>query len=447
MVAAFDHCRWGTGGAAPVDRHRHARAGRRAARRPPAPRRGDRPGRGGRRRGADQGLLRPRAGLGAVAPARVRAGPADRRAGGRQPGPARRRARRPRPDHLGRQLRGVPRTGRWTPSGGPSASSPSGAGPIRWDRCGPASSRCRPRSAARLAAELAPHDPGPVLDRPARGRPAHRRRPGARLPGPRGGHAPRARSARRAPTTSSAPRCGPLLLDLPPAAPVDELVARLRDLHAAYRDDYAAYYRRHATDDSPPMRGADPVIVLVPGVGMFSFGADARAARIAGEFYVNAINVMRGAEAVSTYAPIPESEKFRIEYWALEEAKLRRLPPPKPLAGRVALVTGGGVGHRAGHRHPAGRRGRGRGRGRPRRPGRGGGRRRARRPRRGGAGRGRRRRRGGGGRGRRRGVRHLRRRGPGGEQRGPVDLQAPGRDDRPPTGTSSTGSWPAARSW
>jgi rhamnulose-1-phosphate aldolase/alcohol dehydrogenase len=136
----------------------------------------------------------------------------------------------------------------------------------------------------------------------------------------------------------------PLLLDLPPSAPVDTLVARLRELHAAYRDDYAAYYRRHATAESPAMRGADPVIVLVPGVGMFSFGADARAARIAGEFYVNAVNVMRGAEAVSTYVSIPESEKFRIEYWSLEEAKLRRLPPPKPLAGRVALVTGGASG-------------------------------------------------------------------------------------------------------
>ena len=96
--------------------------------------------------------------------------------------------------------------------------------------------------------------------------------------------------------------------------------------------------------NSPPMRGADPAIVLVPGVGMFSFGADKQTARVAGEFYVNAINVMRGAEAVSSYSPIPESEKFRIEYWALEEAKLRRRPKPKPLAGRVALVTGGGSG-------------------------------------------------------------------------------------------------------
>jgi rhamnulose-1-phosphate aldolase/alcohol dehydrogenase len=92
------------------------------------------------------------------------------------------------------------------------------------------------------------------------------------------------------------------------------------------------------------MRGADPAIVLVPGVGMFSFGADKQTARVAGEFYLNAINVMRGAEAISSYAPIPESEKFRIEYWELEEAKLRRRPKPKPLAGRVALVTGGGSG-------------------------------------------------------------------------------------------------------
>jgi len=92
------------------------------------------------------------------------------------------------------------------------------------------------------------------------------------------------------------------------------------------------------------MRGADPAIVLVPGVGMFSFGANKQTARVAGEFYVNAINVMRGAEAISTYTPIDESEKFRIEYWALEEAKLARMPKPKPLAARIALVTGAGSG-------------------------------------------------------------------------------------------------------
>ncbi|GGR18828.1 bifunctional aldolase/short-chain dehydrogenase [Streptomyces roseolus] len=136
----------------------------------------------------------------------------------------------------------------------------------------------------------------------------------------------------------------PLVLDLPPTAPLDETVARLRELHAAYREEYAAYYHRHALPDSPPMRGADPAIVLVPGVGMFSFGKDKQTARVAGEFYVNAINVMRGAEAVSAYSPIEEAEKFRIEYWELEEAKLRRMPRPKPLATRVALVTGAGSG-------------------------------------------------------------------------------------------------------
>ncbi|WP_021594978.1 bifunctional rhamnulose-1-phosphate aldolase/short-chain dehydrogenase [Actinomadura welshii] len=136
----------------------------------------------------------------------------------------------------------------------------------------------------------------------------------------------------------------PMVLDLPPDAPLDDVKSRLKELHAAYREEYAAYYDRHATAESPAMRGADPAIVLVPGVGMFSFGANKQTARVAGEFYVNAINVMRGAEALSSYAPIDESEKFRIEYWELEEAKLRRMPRPKPLATRVALVTGGGSG-------------------------------------------------------------------------------------------------------
>ncbi|MEV4508882.1 bifunctional aldolase/short-chain dehydrogenase [Dactylosporangium sp. NPDC049525] len=131
----------------------------------------------------------------------------------------------------------------------------------------------------------------------------------------------------------------PLVLDVAGGTP-----ERIRELFAAYREEYAAYYQRHATPDSPAMRGADPAIVLVPGVGMFSFGADKQTARVAGEFYVNAINVMRGAESVSTYAPIDESEKFRIEYWALEEAKLARRPAPRPLQSRVAFVTGGGSG-------------------------------------------------------------------------------------------------------
>ncbi|MEU8662248.1 bifunctional aldolase/short-chain dehydrogenase [Actinoplanes philippinensis] len=136
----------------------------------------------------------------------------------------------------------------------------------------------------------------------------------------------------------------PLVLDTAPDAPLDEVIARLKELHEAYRADYRGYYERHATADSPAIRGADPAIVLVPGVGMFSFGANKQTARVAGEFYVNAINVMRGAEAISRYAPIGESEKFRIEYWALEEAKLQRMPKPKPLATRIALVTGAGSG-------------------------------------------------------------------------------------------------------
>ncbi|MCY7402728.1 MAG: bifunctional aldolase/short-chain dehydrogenase [Nocardioides sp.] len=136
----------------------------------------------------------------------------------------------------------------------------------------------------------------------------------------------------------------PLVLDLPSDASVEDSITRLRELHTAYREDYQGYYERNATPDSPAIRGADPLIVLVPGVGMFSFGKDKQTARVAGEFYVNAINVMRGAEGVSTYAPIDEAEKFRIEYWALEEAKLQRMPAAKPLATRIALVTGAASG-------------------------------------------------------------------------------------------------------
>jgi rhamnulose-1-phosphate aldolase/alcohol dehydrogenase len=136
----------------------------------------------------------------------------------------------------------------------------------------------------------------------------------------------------------------PLILDLPATATVEEQIARLHELHEQYRADYQAYYDRHATPESPAIRGADPLIVLVPGVGMFSYGKDAQTARVAGEFYTNAINVMRGAEALSTYAPIDEAEKFRIEYWSLEEAKLQRMPTPKKLATRIALVTGAASG-------------------------------------------------------------------------------------------------------
>ncbi len=136
----------------------------------------------------------------------------------------------------------------------------------------------------------------------------------------------------------------PLLLDLPADASVEESIARLGELHEAYRADYTAYYEKHAEADSPAIRGADPAIVLVPGVGMFSFGANKQTARVAGEFYLNAINVMRGAESISSYTPISDAEKFRIEYWALEEAKLQRMPKPKSHATRVAFVTGAASG-------------------------------------------------------------------------------------------------------
>ncbi|WP_308467031.1 bifunctional aldolase/short-chain dehydrogenase [Rathayibacter soli] len=153
----------------------------------------------------------------------------------------------------------------------------------------------------------------------------------------------------------------PLVLDLPSDASIEDSIARLRELHEAYRAEYEAYYARgvaaevsrrprtasSTTDGAngvPAMRGADPAIVLIPGVGMFSYGKDKQTARVAGEFYVNAINVMRSAEAISTYAPIDEAEKFRIEYWALEEAKLQRRPKPQPLATRIALVTGAASG-------------------------------------------------------------------------------------------------------
>lgn len=136
----------------------------------------------------------------------------------------------------------------------------------------------------------------------------------------------------------------PMVLDLPADATIEEQLARLGELHTAYRADYAAYYDAHADAQSPSMRGADPLIVLVPGVGMFSYGANKQTARVAGEFYLNAINVMRGAEALSSYTPISDAEKFRIEYWALEEAKLARMPKAKSHAGRIAFVTGAASG-------------------------------------------------------------------------------------------------------
>ncbi len=118
----------------------------------------------------------------------------------------------------------------------------------------------------------------------------------------------------------------------------------LPDAIKAYRADYAAYYDRCKRPGSPAMRDPNAVIYLIPGIGMLSFAADKATARISAEFYINAINVMRGATTVSTYRGLPEQEAFDIEYWALEEAKLQRLPKPKPLVGQVALVTGGAGG-------------------------------------------------------------------------------------------------------
>ncbi|MBZ9605096.1 bifunctional rhamnulose-1-phosphate aldolase/short-chain dehydrogenase [Phyllobacterium chamaecytisi] len=136
-----------------------------------------------------------------------------------------------------------------------------------------------------------------------------------------------------------------LVLDFDPAKPdVDAVVASLDSALEAYRAGYARYYNDCKHDNSPAMRDPNPVIFLIPGVGMLSFAKDKATARIAGEFYVNAINVMRGASSVSEYQGLPEQEAFDIEYWLLEEAKLQRMPKPKSLAGRVAFVTGGAGG-------------------------------------------------------------------------------------------------------
>ncbi|MGH6805648.1 MAG: bifunctional rhamnulose-1-phosphate aldolase/short-chain dehydrogenase [Ensifer adhaerens] len=145
----------------------------------------------------------------------------------------------------------------------------------------------------------------------------------------------------------------PLVVDFDPAAAdIETTLAGLPDAIAAYRADYAAYYERCKHADSPAMRDPNAVVYLVPGVGMITFAKDKATARISGEFYVNAINVMRGASGVSTYVGLPEQEAFDIEYWLLEEAKLQRMPKPKSLAGRIALVTGGagGIGKATAHR-------------------------------------------------------------------------------------------------
>jgi rhamnulose-1-phosphate aldolase/alcohol dehydrogenase len=137
----------------------------------------------------------------------------------------------------------------------------------------------------------------------------------------------------------------PLVIEFDPQKPdVDAVIAGLADQIAAYRADYAAYYERCRHDNSPAIRDPNAVVYLIPGVGMITFAKDKATARISGEFYVNAINVMRGASTVSEYQGLPEQEAFDIEYWLLEEAKLQRMPKPKSLAGKIALVTGGAGG-------------------------------------------------------------------------------------------------------
>lgn len=136
----------------------------------------------------------------------------------------------------------------------------------------------------------------------------------------------------------------PMVVDFAPGADLDALIAGLPAAVERYREGYAAYYARCKRADSPAMRDPNAVVYLVPGVGMITFAADKATARISGEFYVNAINVMRGASGVSEYVGLPEQEAFDIEYWLLEEAKLQRMPKPKALAGKVAIVTGGAGG-------------------------------------------------------------------------------------------------------
>ncbi|GAA4335118.1 bifunctional aldolase/short-chain dehydrogenase [Flaviaesturariibacter amylovorans] len=144
-------------------------------------------------------------------------------------------------------------------------------------------------------------------------------------------------------------KISPLVLELPADADLSDAPAlrdRLVTQFESYREGYRTYYEMHRGADSPPMRDQNPVVILYPGVGLFSFAKDKATARVAAEFYINAINVMRGAEAVSEYTALPRPEAFAIEYWLLEEAKLQRMPKPKPLSGKVALVTGsaGGIG-------------------------------------------------------------------------------------------------------
>jgi rhamnulose-1-phosphate aldolase/alcohol dehydrogenase len=144
-------------------------------------------------------------------------------------------------------------------------------------------------------------------------------------------------------------KISPLVLPLLPNEDVNNVIAikeKLQPEFEAYRKMYADYYNTCKHANSPAIRDANPVVILYPGVGMFTFAKDKQTARVAAEFYINAINVMKGAEAISEYTSLPRQEAFNIEYWLLEEAKLQRMPKPKALSGRIALVTGsaGGIG-------------------------------------------------------------------------------------------------------
>lgn len=141
----------------------------------------------------------------------------------------------------------------------------------------------------------------------------------------------------------------PLILNLDKSedlSDIDAIKTKLEPLFADYRAMYTAYYETCKHPNSPAIRDRNPVIILYPGVGLFSFAKDKQTARVAAEFYINAINVMKGSEAVSEYTSLPRQEAFNIEYWLLEEAKLQRMPKPKALSGKIALVTGsaGGIG-------------------------------------------------------------------------------------------------------
>ncbi len=139
----------------------------------------------------------------------------------------------------------------------------------------------------------------------------------------------------------------PLVLPISPTAELQDfqkMTLEITPVFEKYRQEYAAYYNACKHPNSPAMRDPNPVVVFYPGVGMFTFAKDKQTARVAAEFYLNAINVMRGAEAISEYVSLPRQEAFDIEYWLLEEAKLQRMPKPKPLTGKVALVTGSGGG-------------------------------------------------------------------------------------------------------